>query len=98
MTQIEKTFVKVMTVTDKMGNITPKVIFFEDGSHYKIDKVTGVSRAGSLKAGGPGDRYTIRMGGKETYLYLERSANLSGNNIGRWFVEGLERELTNQDL
>ena len=31
--------------------------------------------------------YTIMVRGCQSYLFFERSANLTGNNIGRWFVE-----------
>lgn len=87
----EKTFVKVVSVTDTLGYIHPKIIVLEDGKNYKIDKVLDVRTAPSLKAGGQGDRYTIRVCGKETYLYFERTSNLAGNIIGRWFVEGTAR-------
>jgi hypothetical protein len=40
-----------------------------------------------MKAGGQGDRYTIRVSGREKYLFFERNASTLGNNIGRWFVE-----------
>jgi len=43
-----------------------------------------------MRAGGQGDRYTIMVRGKQSYLFFERSTNLSGNNIGRWFVEKKE--------
>ena len=38
-------------------------------------------RAASLKAGGAGTRYTVRIGRSETYLF---------NEDGRWFVERRE--------
>ena len=41
-----------------------------------------------MRCGGQGDRYTIKVNGKETYLFFERNASVTGNNIGRWFVEG----------
>ena len=40
-----------------------------------------------MKAGGQGDRYTVRIGGKQSYLFFERSPNQTGSSIGRWFVE-----------
>ena len=40
-----------------------------------------------MKAGGQGDRYTVWIRGKQSYLFFERSGVLSGNNLGRWFVE-----------
>ena len=45
----------------------------------KIDRVLDVRRAASLKAGGIGLRYTIRIHGKATHLYFEDP---------QWFVEG----------
>ena len=60
------------------GHLMPLSIIWEDGKRYDIDRVLDVRRAASLKAGGIGIRYTVRIGGKETYLFLEES---------RWFVE-----------
>ncbi len=40
-----------------------------------------------MRFGGQGDRYTIVIGGRESYLYFERSPGLTGLNLGRWFVE-----------
>jgi hypothetical protein len=40
-----------------------------------------------MKAGGQVDRYPIAINNKQSYLFFERNTNLSGNNIGRWFVE-----------
>jgi hypothetical protein len=33
------------------------------------------------------DVSTICVAGQESYLFFERNASTSGNNIGRWFVE-----------
>lgn len=41
----------------------------------------------AAKAGGQGDRYTIAVCGQERYLFFERSSNISGNTIGKWYVE-----------
>ena len=65
----------------------PKEITWEDGERYKIDRVTDIRQAVAMKAGGQGDRYTVMIGGHQSYLFFERSTNLTGNNIGRWFVE-----------
>ena len=40
-----------------------------------------------MRAGGQGDRYTVMINGQRSYLFFERSAGLTGPNIGRWFVE-----------
>lgn len=65
----------------------PRAIVWEDGHRYEIDRVIDVRPAYAAKAGGQGDRYTIKVGGQQKYLYFERSTNLSGDIIGRWFVE-----------
>ena len=69
------------------GVMLPREIIWEDGVTYEIDRVLQITQAAAMRAGGQGDRYKIRVRGKESYLFFERSANLTGNNIGRWFVE-----------
>ena len=65
----------------------PRIIVWEDGTKYEIDRVTDIRQAVAMRAGGQGDRYTVMIDGKQSYLFFERSASLTGNNIGRWFVE-----------
>lgn len=69
------------------GTLLPREIIWEDGEKYEIDKVINITQAPARKAGGQGDRYTIQVHGQQSYLFFERSPNLNGNNIGRWFVE-----------
>jgi len=69
------------------GTLLPRVITWEDGEKFTIDKITDIRQAAAMKAGGQGDRYTILVHSKQSYLFFERSTNLTGNNIGRWFVE-----------
>lgn len=64
----------------------PKCIYWENGKQFEIDKVVDIKHAAAVNVGGCGDRYTIKVNGKETYLFFER--NPSGDNVGRWFVEG----------
>lgn len=73
-----KVFVHVTAKFDTVGHIQPTSITWEDGRTYEIDKITDVCRASSLKVGGCGTRYTCRISGKETYLFLEEN---------KWFVE-----------
>ena len=63
---------------DPEDHLQPQSIRWEDGTVYEIDKVLHVCRGASLKAGGAGIRYTVRVCCKETYLFLEKN---------RWFVE-----------
>ena len=69
------------------GVMLPRIITWEDGEKYEIDRILDIRQAAAMKAGGQGDRYTIVVKGRQSYLFFERSTNLTGNNIGRWFVE-----------
>ncbi len=73
-----KTYVGVHARFDTNGNIFPVVVSWEDGRRFSVDRILDVRPAASLKCGGFGIRYTCRILGKETYLFLE------GN---RWYVE-----------
>lgn len=76
-----KVYVKVLMIQDEEGNIQPLQIVWEDGKVFDVDKVIYRCRASSTKVGGTGMRYTIRISGKETFLYYSEDEN-------RWFVEG----------
>lgn len=82
-----KVYVPVRAAFKADGTLLPFELTWEDGHRYAIDKVLDIRQAAAMRAGGQGDRYTIRINGQQSYLFFERSANLSGNVIGRWFVE-----------
>ena len=82
-----KVYVEVNASFNEDCLMIPKSLVWEDDTTYHIDKVTDIRQAAALKAGGQGDRYTIHINGRQSYLFFERSTNLSGNVIGRWFVE-----------
>lgn len=82
-----KVYVSVLVSHNEDGRMIPQEITWEDGTRYTIDKVTEIRQAAARKAGGQGDRYTVRINGRQSYLFFERSTNLTGNVIGRWFVE-----------
>ena len=90
MEKSKKVYVSVAAKFRDDGTMLPTEITWIDGRRYEIDRVLEVRQAAAMKAGGQGDRYTIRVNGRTTYLFFERSANISGNNIGRWFVESRE--------
>ena len=87
MNKSPKVYVAVEADFAEDGTMRPKIITWEDGAKFEIDRVTDIRQAPALKAGGQGDSYTIWIGGRQSYLFFERSADLTGNNIGRWFVE-----------
>jgi hypothetical protein len=73
-----KVYVTVLELRREDGTILPRAITWEDGMTYEIDRVMDIRPAASLKAGGAGIRYTIRIGNTRTYLWLEDN---------RYFVE-----------
>ena len=73
-----KVYVEVAAVFSPEGQILPRQIRWEDGTLFTVDRVVDIRRAAALKAGGCGVRYTIRIGGRQTYLFLDED---------RWFVE-----------
>ena len=82
-----KVYVQVKVDFREDGIMLPRRIVWEDGRKYEIDRVVDIRQAAAMKAGGQGDRYTVMICGQQCYLFFERSAALTGNNIGRWFVE-----------
>ena len=82
-----KVYVAVKADFNEDGIMLPREITWEDGTKYAIDRVLDIRQAAAMKAGGQGDRYTVRINGNQSYLFFERSTNQTGNNLGRWFVE-----------
>ena len=82
-----KTYVHVNVDFDATGRMHPTSILSDDGTHYAIDRVMDVRPAYAARAGGQGDRYTIRLGGQITYLFFEHNVDYGSQVPGRWFVE-----------
>ena len=82
-----KVYVAVKVEFNEDGIMLPREITWEDGTRYEIDRVVDIRQAAAMKAGGQGDRYTVRINGQQSYLFFERSTNQTGNQLGRWFVE-----------
>lgn len=82
-----KVYVEVEVCFREDGVMLPRLIVWENGLRYGIDRVSDIRQASAAKAGGQGDRYTVWINGRQGYLFFERNSSLSGNTIGRWFVE-----------
>lgn len=82
-----KVYVRVLASFREDGVMLPRALIWEDGTRYNIDRVSDIRQAAASKAGGQGDRYTVNINGRRSYLFFERCTELTGNNIGRWFVE-----------
>ena len=87
MTSKAKVYVSVIASFSEDGNLFPRRLRWEDGREYSIEKILDVRPVAALKAGGQGDRYTVQINGHQSYLFLERSPNIRGTNLGKWFVE-----------
>ena len=87
MTSQAKVYVDVIAAFSEDGNLFPRRLRLEDGREYSIEKILDVRPAAALKAGGQGDRYTVLINGHQSYLFFERSPNINGTNLGKWFVE-----------
>ena len=74
-----KIYVKVFAEHDENGKTKPLALTWTNGKQYEIDRVTDVRQAPSLRGGGLGMRYTVKIRGKEVSLFEDE---------GRWFVEG----------
>lgn len=74
----KRQYVQVVARHDEDGLVLPLAIIWNDGRRFKIDRVLDRRPAASLKVGGNGLRFCIRIGNTETYLYYENP---------RWFVE-----------
>lgn len=81
-TSRRKHYVEVLARIDEDGRVTPVSITWEDGRVFEIDRVLDVRQAASLKVGGTGMRYLVRIGQTTTYLFYENP---------RWFVEEIVR-------
>lgn len=63
--------VRVISSTSVEGVVTPLEIVWEDGRHFRIDRVLDRRRAQSLKHGGKGMRYRVQIGNTATYLWFD---------------------------
>ncbi|MDR0946653.1 MAG: hypothetical protein LBM87_02750 [Ruminococcus sp.] len=76
-----KVYIDVYEKHSKDGMITPIGFVWEDGRKYAVDRVLEITKAASLKAGGAGLRYTVRIGNVLKFMFLEEEAGLR-----RWFM------------
>lgn len=76
--QRRKAYVAVTLDIDREGMVLPRLIHWENGRIFCIDRVKYRCRASSRAVGGGGIRYTVVIEGQESYLFQE------GN---KWFVE-----------
>lgn len=81
--KIIKRYVEVIVLFKEDGMKIPKIINWNSGKKFEIDRILDVRPAASRKAGGQGERYLCVINGGEHDLYFEDPA---------WFVEEKIRE------
>jgi hypothetical protein len=81
----DKVYIPVLASFGADGSLVPLRLRWEDET-YRIDGVTDMRPAPALKAGGQGDRYTVKIKGRESFLFFERT-DADSRIPGRWFVE-----------
>ena len=82
-----KVYVNVRVDFNSDGRMMPRRITWENGEKYTVERVVDIKPAPALRSGGQGDRYTIIVNGIQSYIWFERSADITGANLGKWFVE-----------
>lgn len=66
-----KVYVDVTAHFSADGTVMPLDITWVDGHVYEIDRVLNICKAASLRGGGLGLRYTCRISGRETHMWLD---------------------------
>lgn len=84
---IERIYVKVTSEIDATGYMQPRMITWNDGRVFDIDRVKDFRPAGTMEPGRTGDCYVVIIHGEEKYLFFERANPLRPSHFGRWFVE-----------
>lgn len=75
--KLYKRYVNVIAEADKLGNLNPLYLRWEDNQLFKVDKIIEVRQAVS-RVGGNGILYRVRIQNRERRLFYE---------INRWFIE-----------
>lgn len=78
-----KRYVEVVARFREDGSVRPLSIAWDDGRVFSVDRVVDVRQAASLKVGGVGVRFIVRIGGRTTCVFYENP---------RWFVEEIVAE------
>lgn len=77
---MRKVYVTVNLDYTANGEMLPRWFQWEDGRKFPVDRILDKKNAASLKVGGFGLRYKIRVLGKETCLWYDEYEK-------KWFVE-----------
>ena len=71
-------FVEIIARMTPDGTPKPLQLIWDDGRSFDIDAILDIRKKASTKGGGAGLRYTVKIKGKERFLFL---------NEDKWFIE-----------
>ena len=83
-----KVYVAVKTDFAADGTMLPREITWEDGQRFEIDRILDIRQAAAMKAGGQGDRYTVRIRDSKAICFLSEVQTWLGtiSDDGLWSV------------
>lgn len=76
----QKQYVDVQCLSTADGKLIPLIVYFDSDHKFGVDKVLEMRRAASLKVGGCGIRYKVKILNKETYIFFD-------DGEFKWFIE-----------
>ena len=65
---MKKKYVKVYMEINEEGKKTPKIIVYND-TQYEIDRILDIKNCPSMKVGGIGERYSVRIKNNITNIF-----------------------------
>ena len=81
-----KVYVAVKTDFAADGTMLPREITWEDGERFEIDRILDIRQAAAMKAGGQGDRYTVRIRGKQSYSLPLAAPKATTGRLRDWHM------------
>lgn len=79
----EKVYIAVFATYLLDGTVIPRSFEWEDGNRYDIKRVIHMQSLSSLRHGGKGIRYKVRIKNRDTYIFLEEGHG----GVRRFYVE-----------
>lgn len=92
--RVHREYVDVVARFCRDGAIEPVCVVWRDGRSFPIDEVLEPGSFGPLARGRQTARYRVRLGRRETDLYLERRVPHPGAGEGaslRWWVNAFDQ-------
>lgn len=81
-----KKIIDVETLIDRVGDVRPLTIIWENGARYKIDKILRHEPLYHSHVGDIGEMFVVEIGKETRTMYLEK---IEGGRY-RWFIETLK--------